>query len=104
MKPLFTPGATLCPKQTPDILSCSAKLIPNKPTSNSYSSTNRKQVQIARNNILHPKLKRVVYGTLNNVNNANDINNVNTVNNSRLSVGRIVEGQLGGILGRPKNF
>ena len=105
MKPLFTPGATLCPKKIPDILSCSSNLIANRrPSSNSFLSTNRKQVQVARNNILNPKLKRVVYGTLNNINNINDINNRNPTNNSRLSIGRIVEGQLGGILGRPRNF
>jgi|LauGreDrversion4_1035100.scaffolds.fasta_scaffold82202_2 hypothetical protein len=92
MKPLFTPGATLCPKAFPDILSCSNPIISRKITT-SFTTANKKQVQIARNNILHPRLKRIVFGKI-----------VNNVNNSTLTVGGIVEGQLGGILGRPRNF
>jgi hypothetical protein len=84
MKNLFTPGATLCPIKTPDILSC-------KPSPTIIKST---QVHRFVNLIRNQQVTKVVFGNEGYV----------YVSQQKLQVGRKTEGQLGGILGKPKNF
>lgn len=83
MKNLFTPGATLCRKQPPEVLSCTIQ----RPM---FSS----QVSKATTLISTRQMTKVVFGNMGNV----------YSNQTKIKFGGKSEGQLGGSLGKPKNF